>query len=296
MGGGVVAETRVVPGVDGRELCVDSGGDPAGRPVIMCHGTPGARTLLASWLADAATAGVRMLCYDRPGYGGSTAQPGRSVADAAGDVRAIAEAFGYDRVAVWGISGGGPHALACAALLPDLVCAVASLASVAPYGPPDLDFFAGMGQGNIDDMQLQLRDPEAAWAKLEADREGLLGATVEGVTAGMETLVSPVDAAALPGGLDRYLLESMQLGLAPGGQGWWDDQEAHLGEWGFDFGSIAVPVQLWHGRHDQMVPFGHGEWLARQIPGVDARLSETDGHVTLFNRLPEVHGWLLEHF
>lgn len=290
------SETLTVAAQDGRVLCVDAGGDPAGKPIIVHHGSPGSRHLLDQWTRDAAEDGVRLISYDRPGYGGSTPQPGRLVADCAADVRSIASALGHERIAVWGISGGGPHALACAALLPDLVCAAASLAAIAPYGPADLDYFTGMGQDNVDDIKLLLRDREAAHRKVASDREGILAASADQVTAGFESLISPADAAALRAGMDEYLLTAMQLGLAPGDQGWWDDCVVDVVDWGFELSSIAVPVQLWHGRNDKFVPFQHGEWLARQIPGVDAQLTDTDGHLTLLSRLRAIHGWLASHF
>ncbi len=288
--------TTTVRTAGGRALCVESGGDPEGRPILIHPGTPGSRILADRWLEDARSSGARLLSYDRPGYGGSTPQPGRSVADCAADVRAIAATFGIDRLAVWGVSGGGPHALACAALLPDLVCAVASLASIAPYGPPGLDFFAGMGQDNVDDIQLYLSDPEAARKKSEADRVELLQSSAEEVLRTWESLLCPQDAAVMTGEFASFLLASMQEGLAPGDEGWWEDSVAHLAPWGFELAVISVPVQLWHGRHDQFVPFQHGEWLAGQVPGVDAHLTETDGHLTLVERVPEVHRWLLGHF
>src|SRR5208283_3158948 len=133
--------------------------------------------LAGAWLRDAESRGIRLISYDRPGYGGSTAQPGRNVADCASDVRAIAGALGIDRMAVWGYSGGGPHALACAALLPDLVSAVATFASLAPYDAPGLDYFTGMGQDNIDDVKLYLEDPQAARIKSAKDREQILQVT-----------------------------------------------------------------------------------------------------------------------
>ncbi len=299
----MTVETIMITTKDGRPLCVQSGGDAEGRPVVVHHGTPGSRFLPTHWLADAVADGVRLLSYDRPGYGRSAAQPGRSVADCAPDVRAIADHFGYDRVAVWGWSGGGPHALACAALLRDLVCAVASLGAIAPYGPLDLDYFGGMGQENVDDIKLQLADPAAARRKLVSDREGVLGMTedqVGGFAAdseqGFGSLVSPEDAGALDAGLGAWWLRSMQLGLEPGEQGWWDDGVAHFGDWGFELDDIEVPVQLWHGRHDKFVPFQHGEWLARHVPGADSRLTDDDGHMTLFFKLRDIHHWLLSHF
>jgi pimeloyl-ACP methyl ester carboxylesterase len=288
---------RYVPTPDGRRLRVDEAGDPRGKPVFTLHGSPGSGQLYGPHSSDAVSKGIRLIGYDRPGYGGSTPHPGRSVADCAPDVRAIASALEIDRIAVWGISGGGPHALACAALLPDLVVAVASLASIAPYGAPDLDYFAGMGQENVDDVKLTLSDEAAARAKAPHDRERLLAVSLEDMANAFPTLMSAVDAAAHTDELGQYFYACTHAGLAPGDEGWWDDGMAHLKPWGFDFGTIRVPVQLWHGHHDQFVPFQHGEWLAAQIPGVDARLTDVDGHMTLMQRrVPEVHAWLVDHF
>ena len=147
--------------------------------MLVHGGTPNCRLLADSWLKDAEARGIRLISYDRPGYGGSTSQPGRSVADSASDVRTIAGALGIDRLAIWGYSGGGPHALACAALLPELVSAAATLASVAPYDAPGLDWFTGMGQDNADGFRLYQQDPVAARARSLEDREALLNATPE---------------------------------------------------------------------------------------------------------------------
>ena len=218
------------------------------------------------------------------------------MADCAADVRAIAQALKLDRFGVWGISGGGPHALACAALLPDLVTAVATLASVAPYGADGLDYFAGMGEANADDVRLYIDDPDAARAKGRADREEMLAATPAGMFEVLQTLLSPVDAAALTREVAAEMLEATRAGLAPGDEGWWEDGVAHLEPWGFKVEEIAVPVQLWHGQHDRFVPFAHGQWLVAHIRGVDARLTDVDGHITLATkRVPEVHEWLLQH-
>ena len=288
-------KTTILRTPDDRELCVESGGDTSGRAVLVHGGTPNSRLLYDPLVQDAEQSGIHLISYDRPGYGGSTAQPGRTVADCTGDVRTIADAFAIDRLAVWGISGGGPHALACAALLPDLVSAVASLASPAPYGAPGLDFFTGMGQDNLDDFKLFLDDPEAARTKGSKDREQLLQATPDQLVAAWASLLSPVDQAALSSELASFLTTSMKDGLAPGDQGWWDDGCAHMAPWGFSLDAIQIPVQLWHGRQDRFVPFQHGQWLSEQIPGVDAHLTEADGHLTLISRVPEVHAWLLQH-
>ena len=278
-------------------LRVEEAGDPHGKAILMHHGTPGSAVLYGPHVSDAMDRSIRLIGYDRPGYGGSTAHPGRTVADCAADVRSIAHVLGVNRLGVWGFSGGGPHALACAALLPDLVVAVGSLAAIAPYGAPGLDYFAGMGEENVDDIKLMLADEPAARAKAIDDRERLLALSAEDMAKAFPTLLSAVDAAAVTAGMAEYLWQSGQIGLASSDQGWWDDGKAHLQPWGFAFESTRVPVQLWHGRHDRFVPFRHGEWLAGKIPGVEAHLTDDDGHLTLMqDRVGQLHAWLLEHF
>ncbi len=288
---------RTVRAPDGRTLAVEDTGDPAGQPVLVHMGTPNSRLLYAPIVADAVDQGIRLICYDRPGYGGSSPHPGRTVADCAADVRAICATLGIDRLATWGISGGGPHVLACAALLPDLVVAAASLASPAPYGAQGLDWFAGMGEDNVTDIKIMLKDPIAARGKTETDRQEIMMLSAGQLSEGLASLLTPVDAAALTGDLADYLVLANLTGLAPGSEGWWEDGVALNGsEWGFDLASISVPVLLMHGHQDKFVPSSHGEWLARQIPGVEVRLLEGDGHLTLMrNRITEVHAWLSAH-
>lgn len=291
----VLMEHELLTG-DGRTLRVLERGEPAGCPVLVHNGTPNSRLLFDLDVARAERQGIRLISYDRPGYGGSTPHPGRSVGDCAEDVRVIAAALEIDQLGVWGISGGGPHALACAAILPDLVPAVAVLASVAPWDAPGLDYFGGMGQRNVDNIRLRLEDPVAARAKCESDRLQRLEITPDELLEAWRTLLSPVDAVAATGELAEYLVQALHSGLAPGADGWWDDAGAFIAPWGFDFGSIRTPVLLHHGRQDRFVPFAHGVWLAHHIPGVQAQLTDDDGHLTLTDRhLDNVHAWLLEH-
>ncbi len=279
---------------DGRTLAVQEGGDPDGKPVLVHNGTPNSRQLYGPHAADAAARGIRLIGYDRPGYGESSPRPGRTVASAAEDVRAICAALGISRLATWGVSGGGPHVLACAALLPGLVAAAASLASLAPRAAEGLDWFAGMGPENADDFKLVLKDPVAARAKAAFAREAMLSASPADLHAQFATLLSPADAAVMTGRVAQYLSLCVWDGLAPGIEGWAEDGLALAYPWGFAVSDITVPVLLMHGREDQFVPFGHGEWLAARIPGVDARLLDHDGHLTLGERrIGEVHEWLL---
>jgi pimeloyl-ACP methyl ester carboxylesterase len=288
---------RVVDAFDGRVLLVQEGGDSDGRPFLVHGGSPNSRLLYPPRVALAARQGIRLISYDRPGYGGSTRQAGRTVADCAQDVRAIAAALGIERLAIWGGSAGGPHVLACAALMPDLVAAVAVLASVAPYGSPDLDYYADMGELNVEHTRLLFEDPVAARAKYERDREELLAADADSLMEFLRTLLSAADIAVLTGELVESVVASIRAGLAPGADGWLDDALALVGSWGFTLDSIAVPVLLRHGRQDRFVPFAHGEWFARHIPGVEAVLTDEDGHLTLTERhMESINAWLLSHF
>jgi pimeloyl-ACP methyl ester carboxylesterase len=282
---------------DGRTLRVWLGTGDSELTVLAMHGTPGCGRLYQRWFDDAAARGIRLISYDRPGYGGSSACPGRSIADCAVDVKAIADELGIDRMGVWGWSGGGPYALACAAMLPDLVVASALLAAAAPWDAPGLDFFDGMGQGNVDDVKLYFSDRATARRQIVKDREEVLATTLEEQAQMLASLLSDADAAVLTGEFAEWLLRAEQLGLAPGDQGWWDDGAAQFSPWGFDIGSVRVPVKVWHGRHDRFSPFQHGQWLADHIPGAERALSGSDGHLTLVTkRMGDVHDWLIDHF
>lgn len=290
------SQTRMVSVPDGRELCVEVYGAASEGTFLIHCGSPNSRLLFDPWVADAAERGIRLISYDRPGYGGSTPQPGRSIADGAADVRAIADELGIERLAMWGFSGGGPYTLACAALLPELVAAAAVVGSPAPWGAAGLDYYAGMGQDNLEDMQLFQSDRDAARQKARKDWEEEISVTPDQLREAWKTLLSDVDAAVVTGEFARHMVRCIRDGLAPGEQGWWDDGVADMDPWGFEFESIRVPVQVWHGREDRFVPFQHGEWLAEHVPGAEPHLSDIDGHLTLLvHRFTDIHAWLAAH-
>jgi pimeloyl-ACP methyl ester carboxylesterase len=279
---------------DGRTLHVAEHGDPAGRPVIVHGGTPGgAEPLHRPWVEDARARGIRLIAYDRPGYGPSTPRPGRTVADAASDVAAIADALGIEQFATWGVSGGGPHALACAALLGERVTAAALLGSPAPFDADGLDWLAGQAEDNVVEHQTAARGADELRELLEPARRGLLAARPEEMRAGMGSILHPVDARIFDGEVSEYLLGATQHGLEHGVDGWVDDDRAFVTPWAFDPADVRVPVLLWHGTHDRFIPVSHAYWLAQRIPNVDANVSEDDAHVTItIQRIPEVHEWL----
>jgi len=282
---------------DGRTLAVREGGDPAGVPVLVFNGTPGSTLFYEPNLRDAEEKGIRLFSYDRPGYGGSTRDKGRNVAACAGDAAAVCDALGVGRFCLWGISGGGPHALAAAALLPDRVAAAAALAPVAPFDAEGLDFFEGMGEQNIEEVKAALESEEAHLAVLERDREEIFNTSAEQLVDVLETLLGPADREVLTGRIAAYTLESMREATEGSLDGWFDDGVAFTQPWGFDLASIRVPVLHWQGEQDKFVPFGHGVWLSQHIPGVESRLSPEDGHLTLVERrIPEAHAWLLDRY
>jgi len=286
---------RSVKTPDGRTLTVREGGDAAGFPVLFISGTPGSSTLDEAHVRDAEERGIRLFSYDRPGYGGSTRHERRSVADCAGDIAAVCDALGIERLGVWGISGGGPHALAAAALLPERVVGAASLASPAPYGAEGLDYFEGMGEQNVEEFGVIFEGEEVHRASMERQRAELLSIAPEQLVEAWQTLLGPADREVATGQFAANLLDHMRAGIGPQGDGWLDDDVAFVSPWGFDLEDIRVPLQLWHGEQDKFVPFAHGVWLAERIQNVDARLSAADGHLTLFlRRVPEIHAWLLE--
>ena len=287
---------HVVRTADGRSLAVRDAGVPDGPALVAQHGTPGTGRFYGAELASAQEKGLRLITYDRPGYGGSSPNRGRTVADAADDVATILDALGVQRFATYGWSGGGPHALACAALLPDRCAAACTIAGVAPFDAEGLVWLAGMGEGNIAEFGAAREGREALVEFCRADAAGMTEATPEQLADALRPHLSAVDAAALTGELAEHLLESIVDGLAPGVDGWVDDDLAFVAPWGFDVEDIRIPVLLWQGELDLFVPPSHGRWLADHIPGVEAHLSETDGHLTLFeHRVPEVHDWLLAH-
>jgi pimeloyl-ACP methyl ester carboxylesterase len=281
---------------DNRMLAVHEAGDPQGFPVLFHHGTPSAGLPYGPHAALAREQGIRLIGYDRPGYGDSTRARDRRVEACVADVREIADALALDTFATWGISGGGPHALACAALFDDRLKAVASLASVAPYDAEGLEWLEGMGEDNHVEFGAVLEGEEALRAYCEPVTAEMLSAKPEELVQVLDSLLGPEDKAVLTGRFAEYMLECDHHGLARGVDGWVDDDVAFAKPWGFSVEAISRPVLLLHGDDDRFVPVSHGHWLAARIPNVEARIDATDGHLTLFERrMREVNAWLLSH-
>ena len=269
---------------DGRTLHVyDTGADDAdGRlAVFWHHGTPNIGAPPEPLFATAARLGIRWVSYDRPGYGGSTPYQGRDVASAAAYVSSIADVLGIDQFAVMGHSGGGPHALACGALLPDRVLGVVSVAGLAPFGAEGLDWFAGMAASGV--------------ASLRAAAEGRAAKErYEASDAEYDPEFTPADLAALSGAwswLGTVVGPAMEAG--PGGL--IDDDLAYVAPWGVDPAQVIAPVLLLHGDRDRVVPSSHGEWLARRCPSAELRPCPGDGHISVLGSSASAMDWLREH-
>jgi pimeloyl-ACP methyl ester carboxylesterase len=264
-----------------RSLDLVTAGPEDGTPLVVHHGTPGARIDFEPFVAAAVARGLRYVSYSRPGYGDSTRTPGRTVADGAGEVLAVLEHLHAPRCYTLGWSGGGPYALACAALIAEHVIATATIAAVAPRTAEDLDWTAGMGPENVEEFSAALAGPDALEPYVRAYAAQLSGVTGEQMVEALGGLLSDVDKAALTGALGDFLAANMREGLSRGMWGWFDDDLAGTRSWGFDLATVSVPVAVWQGRHDRMVPFGHGAWLAAHVPGARARLEPEHGHLSL---------------
>ena len=270
-------EHRVdLPG--GRVLAAAEWGDPAGIPMISHHGTPGGR--LGHWHDPSIYArhGIRRITFDRAGYGGTSRRPGRSIADIVPDVVALADALGIDRFVVAGGSGGGPHALACAALLPDRIVRCLAAVTPAPWDA-DFDHFEGLNAGNVEEYEAALqgeeahrrvaeREAETTLARLREGRADFLGDSYEMPESDREELARGIEIA-------RVELEDA---LGGGVDGWVDDMLAAVAPWGFDVATIRCPVRLEYGRTDAFVPPANGDWLAEHVPGAAAVITDS-GHM-----------------
>jgi pimeloyl-ACP methyl ester carboxylesterase len=265
----------------GRVLDVLVGGAANGPALVMHHGTPSDATLWADWDAIAGARDVRLLAISRPGYAGSTRQPGRRVAGVAADVELVLRHFDVPWFVTAGWSGGGPHALACAARLGARCRAAATLAGVGAYGASDLDFLAGMGPENHAEFGAALHGERELRAWLTANAEPMRSVTGPELADAFGGLVPQADKDALAGGFADSMAGTFRRALAPGFDGWIDDDLAFIEPWGFELSSLDVPVTIWQGDLDLMVPFEHGAWLRRHIPHANARAAPGNGHITL---------------
>ena len=261
--------------------------------MIYLHGTPGSRVGPFPLGRVLYELGVRLVSFDRPGYGGSDRQPGRRVADVARDVEAIADELGLAEFAVVGRSGGGPHALACAALLRGRVTRAGVLVSLAPRAAEGLDWFAGMSESNVREFTTAASEPERLIETLaqvadqvQADPTSLVPALGPEMPAADRRVVADK-------GIRQLLVKNFAEALRESAAGWFDDDLALINPWGFDLSEIQVPVLLWHGENDQFSPAAHTRWLARQISGAELWVGPGAAHFGALEVVPDVLSWLI---
>jgi pimeloyl-ACP methyl ester carboxylesterase len=265
---------------DGRVLDVRVSGPADGMPLVFHHGTPGSRAAFRGIERAAHARGLRVVTTSRPGYGGSTRLAGRAVVDVVSDTGAVLAAIGAERCLVAGWSGGGPHALACAARL-DAAAAVLVIAGVAPYRAEGLQFLDGMGEENLTEFGAAAAGEQVLRPYLEEVGDQVKDATVAHIISSLDTLLPEVDVAVLTDEFGEDMAAAFREGLRVGIDGWLDDDLAFVEEWGFDLSEIDVPTSVWQGSEDLMVPFAHGRWLSTHVPGVSAHLEQGQGHLSI---------------
>ena len=271
--------------IGGRVLEYLVEGPEGGRPLVMHHGTPGVAMVLEPVAEAAARHGLRFVTHSRPGYRDSSSHPGRRVADVAADVTALLDAVGADDFVTLGWSGGGPHALACAALVPNRCRAAAIVAGVAPYNAEGLDWLDGMGEENVAEFGAATTNSEALDEFLTETSAGLKDVQPHDIIAAFGDLLSAVDQQTLREGLADYLAESCRAAVSQGTQGWRDDDLAFITDWGIDLASIRVSVSIWQGDQDRMVPRDHGRWLGDHVASATTHLVPGEGHLSLIKNI-----------
>ena len=276
-------ESKKFSARDGRTLDVLVGGDSTSDIALVCHhGTPSDSTLWVDWHHDALVRKLRLVSVTRPGYAASDRKPGRSVSCVAKDVSDVLDALGIDTFLTIGWSGGGPHTLACAALLPERCIAVSVLAGVGPHGEPDLDSLSDMGPENIEHKKIAIQGegPLREWAKVNA--AAWFTIADEDLAAALGGLVPEIDVYALnEQGLAKIWASSIRRCLQNGIDGYIDDSLVFCKYWGFKPADIRSPVTIWQGDLDLMVPFTHGQWLIKHIPNAKGMLEIGHGHISL---------------
>ena len=252
--------------------------------LVFHHGQPGAALLWEPMVQHAGRYGWGLVMLSRPGYATSDRLPGRMVADVASDVSAVLDHLGYGRFVTAGWSGGGPHALACSALLETRCAAASTIAGVAPYeGVDDLDWTAGMGPENVEEFQELIAGEPGLESKVGELMSSLLDIQPSQLVDAFGGLLSIPDKQVLVGEVAEFTAALMRLAASTGSAGYWDDDLAFIRYWGFDLADIAVPVTVWRAGQDLMVPPSHGEWLAKHIPGSTSRFEPDEGHISLLS-------------
>ena len=265
---------------DGRHLDVYVSGPPGGTPLVSHHGTPGSGLVGHHMERAAHERDLRLVTMSRPGYGTSSRHRGRRVVDVVADTAEVLAWLGADRCLTAGASGGGPHALACAARLAGVVgCLV--IAGAAPSDAVGLEWMQGMGQDNIDEFTAALEGEGPLRTFLEAIEDDFRDITAQSIVTAMSSVLPDVDKTVLSEELGQDVARSMREAVKTSIDGWLDDDLAFARPWGFELEEITAPTMIWQGDLDLMVPYTHGQWLASALPHATAHLVAGEGHLSL---------------
>jgi pimeloyl-ACP methyl ester carboxylesterase len=293
----VTDNLSICPLPDGRNLAYSQWGDAGGSPIIGIHGTPGSRLNRHPNNDTIAATGARVITFDRPGYGASSRQPGRTVVDCVADVAALADHLGIDRFAVTGGSGGGPHCLAVAAKLPDRVTRAACIVGVAPYDVLGDAWYDGMDPENVKEFGWALEGEGRLETELSAEASSMLARIADDPATILGDFELPEADREILGRpeIAQVMKEAMSESFRNGIWGWADDDIAFTKPWGFDPASIAVTTAVWWGSQDVLVPAAHGEWLATTIPGALSRIDTSGGHQADPDKhIQALYPWLID--
>ena len=281
-----MGDTRIMQLGDGRELAWLEVGKARGTPVFAFHGTPGSRRQVSFDATTITSSGVRLVAPDRPGYGHSSYHTGRTLRDWASDVAALADHLKVERFAVIGVSGGGPHAAACARFLPDRVSSAGLVSGVGPIAEPGLN---GTMEGFNRGLMRLAQTVAPALLPLFALQQVVGRHWPDKTLQSAKKRMAEPDAALL----DRpdvraVFLEDARQATGSSARAAAQDFELFVRDWGFRLSDIAVPVHVWHGDLDKNVPFSHGEYMAERIPGARFHACPGEGHLLVVDHLGEI--------
>jgi pimeloyl-ACP methyl ester carboxylesterase len=286
-------EGNVAVGED-RQIGFAEFGAPQGRAVFWLHGTPGARRQIPTEArAYAEEADIRLIGIDRPGIGSSTPYQYENVLEFSDDLRTIADTLGIDKMAIVGLSGGGPYALACAAAMPERVVAAGVVGGVAPAQGPDRIGGGLMALGSRVAPLLQVAGVPIRLAALTLVR---LIRPVAGPAADLYGLVSPPGDRALMARpeikamfLDDLLNGSRKQLAAP-----FYDIVVFARDWGFRLDEVKIRVRWWHGDADHIIPYSHGEHVVSRLPDAELHPMPGESHLGGLGRAEEILRTMIE--
>jgi pimeloyl-ACP methyl ester carboxylesterase len=279
-------DTRVMELPDGRELAWLEAGRQRGRPVFAFHGTPGSRRQVSFDEKPIVAAGVRMIAPDRPGYGLSSFHPGRSLAGWAADVSALADHLKLDSFAVIGVSGGGPHAAACARMLPERVTAAGIVSGVGPMSDPEFDVgMEGFNRG----LTFLARQSPLTLVPMFWFQEFFVRRWPEAALRAASKRFPAADVALLERpDVRAAFIDDARRSSATAAQAAAQDFVLFARDWGFRLQDVTVSCHFWHGDADTNVPIGHGRFMAARVPGAVFHECPGEGHLLLVDHLEEV--------